>query len=527
MIPVLTPEEMRNLDKITIESIGIPGCVLMENAGRGVVENILKKYGSVNLKKFLVICGKGNNGGDGFVVARYLFNLGANVTVLLLTKPEDITGDAKLNLKILLEYLRSKKVQKKFKLMQFKSFKMFRKFKDVDFIVDAIFGTGFTGKLDEFYLKIVNWINLHPAKAISIDIPSGVNGTTGTVENDAVRSNLTITMGFKKTGLLIGKSVNYVNDLKLVDISIPNFIAENLKFKTHEVTLYDIHKMFPEREKTAHKYNVGKVFVLAGSTGYTGASALASQSAIRTGAGAVILGTPEKVYPILARKLTEVMVFPLDSTESGTLAIKAYEKIQKHLNWADVLVIGPGISTNSETAELVLKIIYKFTKKIVIDADAITILANQLKILKNRKSNQVIITPHMGEFSRLVKLPVEEIEKNKLDISRKFAKRFNLILVLKNAPSITVIPDGNVYINSTGNPGMATAGSGDVLSGIISSLFAQGLNAKEAAIAGVYLHGLAGDIAKNILGTKSLTATDIQKFIPNAIKVIEKGEYNC
>ncbi|RCK77374.1 MAG: NAD(P)HX epimerase / NAD(P)HX dehydratase [Ignavibacteriae bacterium] len=527
MNPVLTPEEMRNIDRITIDSIGIPGCVLMENAGRGIVAHIIKKYGAIDKKNFLVICGKGNNGGDGFVVARYLYNLGANVTVLLLTKKEQITGDAKINFDILINILKNREARQNLKVLGFKNFNMLHKFPKFDFIVDAIFGTGFTGTLDDFFLKIVKWINSQSIPVISIDIPSGVNGTTGSVENDAVKSNLTVTMGFKKTGLLIGNSVNYIEDLKLVDISIPRFLSKKFKFKTYEVTLSDIRNIFPVREKTAHKYSVGKVLVLAGSVGYTGASALTSLSAIKTGAGAVILGTPDKVYPILARKLTEVMVFPLDSTKNGSLSLNSYEKIQKHLKWADVLAIGPGISTNDETAELVIKIIYEFGKKIVIDADAITILSNELKILKRRKSKQLIITPHMGEFSRLTRSTVEEIEKNKFAVSREFAKKFNLVLVLKGAPTITVTPDNRVYINSTGNPGMATAGSGDVLSGIISGLFAQGLNAEDASIAGVYLHGLAGDIAKLNLGIKSLTATDIQKYIPDAIKLIERGKYNC
>lgn len=523
MIPVLTPKEMQKLDSFTINRIGIPGCVLMENAGRGVIEFIIQKYGDVASKSFLVICGKGNNGGDGFVVARYLYNLGAKVTCLILNNAKDIKGDAAINLNILKKITADVRASKKLKLQRLTNIKMLQKFKRFDFIIDAIFGTGFSGNLSSFYIKLIDWVNNQAVPVISIDIPSGVNGETGNITDTAIKSDLTITMGFKKTGLLIGKSVDYINDLKLVDISIPKHLIEKIDVKTLEVNLEDVRQVFPRRLKTAHKYSVGKVLVLAGSVGYTGAAALASLSAIKTGAGAVILCTAKKVYPILAKKLTEVMVFPLDSTNEGTIAVSSYEKLKKHLEWANLLVIGPGISLNPETSELVLKIISTFEKKIVIDADAITIIANNLDVLKKKKSKEVIITPHLGEFSRLVKMNVDKIENDKLNISRKFAKDYDVVLVLKGAPSITVTNEGFVYINSTGNPGMATAGSGDVLSGIIASLFAQGLNTVQAAYSGVLLHGLSGDIAKKFLGIKSLTASDILRYIPDAIRKIEEG----
>lgn len=523
MIPVLTPKQMQEIDSFTINKIGIPGCVLMENAGNGVVDQITKKYGSIISKSFLIICGKGNNGGDGFVVARYLHNLGAKVTCLVLCDFKEIKGDAAINFKILRKIIKDEQASKSLKLLPLTNLKMLPKLKGFDFIVDAIFGTGFSGKLSDYYLQIIKWVNNQNLPVISIDIPSGVNGETGSVLTTAIKSDLTVTMGYKKTGLLIGKSVDYINDLKLIDISIPNYLIQKKKLKTFEVELGDVNKVFPKRLKTVHKYSVGKVLVLAGSVGYTGAATLASLATIKTGAGAVILCAPNKVYSILAKKLTEVMVFPLDSTNEGSIALSSYSALKKHLEWADVLVIGPGISLNSETSELVLKIISEFESTMVIDADAITILSKKLEVLKKKKSKEIILTPHLGEFSRLVKLKTEEIENNKLFISKEFAKENNVVLVLKGAPSITVTNDGYVFINSTGNPGMATAGSGDVLSGIIAGLSAQGLNPVQAAYSGVFLHGLSGDIAKDYRGIKSLTASDILQFIPEAIKKIEEG----
>jgi NAD(P)H-hydrate epimerase len=328
-------------------------------------------------------------------------------------------------------------------------------------------------------------------------------------------------MGLKKNGLLIGKSVNYIDNAKVVDISIPRDVTEKSVFKTFEVELLDVQKALPKRLKNVHKYNLGKIFVLAGSLGYTGAAAIASQSAMRMGAGAVVLGTPFIVYPILAKKLTEVMVHPLESTDEGTISLEAIKKISKFVKWADHLIVGCGLSLNEETNEVVWKVLSDFDIPMLIDADGLTALSRNKKLLKKRKTKNLILTPHSGEFSRLTNLSTVEIENDKINIAREFAKENKLVLVLKGAPTITAGPDGRVFINSTGNPGMATIGSGDVLAGMICGLWAQGMDDFSAAYSGVYLHGLAGNIAKDKLGTKSLMALDIQKNIHSAIKYLE------
>lgn len=521
MIPIGTSKEMREFDRRAIEDLRIPGLILMENAGRGVVEAIKLKYGSVCGKKILIVCGKGNNGGDGFVVARHLYNMGANVEIILLGSPKNLKGDTEINFKIISNIILHNKSDKSLVFKEYKGLKQLQAFQTVDFIVDAIFGTGFSGKLGKNYIEIINWMNSIAAPKISIDVPSGVNSDTGAVESCAVKSDLTVTMGLKKNGLLIGNSVNYINDLKVVDISLPKYFYKNFKFKTYEVEPCDIRQTLPKRLKTVHKYNVGKVLVIAGSIGYTGAAALVSNSALKVGAGSVILATPESVYPILAKKLTEVMVQPLSSIELGKGFNVSYQNLKKFIDWADVLIIGCGISLKLEATELVHTLLREVDKPIVLDADALTIISENISILKKRKSKKIILTPHSGEFARLAKLTSSEIELDKINIAGSFSKEYKLTLVLKGAPTLTISSEGEVFINSTGNPGMATAGSGDVLAGIIGGLWAQRMDEIEAAYSGVFIHGLAGDFAMKKLGERSVLALDIQKNIPSALKVYD------
>jgi hydroxyethylthiazole kinase-like uncharacterized protein yjeF len=527
MIPVATSDEMRQLDMKTIEEIGLQGIVMMENAGRGVVDAIQNKYGKLKNKSFLIICGKGNNGGDGFVVARHLYNNGARVKVILLGKKSELKGDALTNYKVLSKILHSDKRKDLIDFGECRSSSCLSKFGDIDFIIDAIFGTGFSGAVKEIYKTTIEWMNNSNLPVISIDTPSGVNAVNGKVKNIAASADLVVTMGLKKIGLLIGKSVNYIKDIKVVDISIPRFMEESSHFKTHEIEFTDVKQLLPKRLKTAHKYTLGKIFVLAGSVGYTGAAAMASQTAMRMGAGAVVLGTPSVIYPILAKKLTEIMVHPLNSTIEGTVSIKAYPKIKKLLNWAEHLIIGCGLSLNQETIEIVWKVLSDFDIPILIDADGLTALSMNIKLLKKRKTKNLILTPHTGEFARLTNISADEIENDKVNIVREFAKENKLVVVLKGAPTITASFDGTVVINSTGNPGMATIGSGDVLAGMIGGIWVQGMENFPSAYSGVYLHGLAGDIAKEKLGEKSLMALDIQKNIPDAIRCVEnkKGKF--
>ncbi|MBI3586633.1 MAG: NAD(P)H-hydrate dehydratase, partial [Ignavibacteriales bacterium] len=302
---------------------------------------------------------------------------------------------------------------------------------------------------------------------------------------------------------------------------IPQVVSSSPKFKTHLVEARDVGGMLPPRPSTAHKYTVGKVFVLAGSKGYTGAAALCATAVLKSGAGAVVLGTPESVYPVLAKKLTEPIVIPLPATSEGTVAKTGYDVILERANWADVLVVGPGLSQNPETQELICELVTHYSGNIVIDADGLNAIAKMFLKKKQLIKGPCILTPHGGEFSRLTGKSSKEIETNRIESARIFATATKRTIVLKGAPTATASADGHVYLNSTGNPGMATVGSGDVLTGLIAALWAQGMEQTAAAYSGVFLHGLAGDLASTEYGERSLVAHDLIDFLSQAFKDVE------
>lgn len=513
---VVTAEEMRWCDETTINTYGVPGLLLMENAGRGVVEVIKQKYSALKSKKVLVVCGKGNNGGDGFVIARLLSNSCAQINVLLMVSPSELKGDAKTNFIILQKFV--KKSSHQIALYRY-SRKLFSSLPLPDIIVDALFGTGFSGSVRKPFTEVIDWINKQGVQIVAVDIPSGVNGTTGVVENCAVRADVTVTFGSIKSGLLCNQGRELVGSVSVIDIGIPNSIIKDKRLRTSLVEKSDVHRVIPKRPMHAHKYSVGKILVLAGSKGLTGAAALCSTSAMRAGAGAVVLGIPEPVYSILARKLTEVMTFPLPATSDGTLSLDALDGIRERLSWADVLMIGPGLSQNLETQQLILKLLLEYRGKVLVDADGLNAIAtNGISKLRSAHA-QFILTPHVGEFSRLSELPSIEVEHRRIEAACALAKQIGATVVLKGVPTVTASRDGNCFLNSTGNPGMATAGSGDVLSGIIAGLWAQGMSDVEAAWAGVYLHGLSGDLAAKKMGERGLLANDLIDYLPAAMQL--------
>ncbi|MBI3006289.1 MAG: NAD(P)H-hydrate dehydratase [Ignavibacteriales bacterium] len=517
MRPVLSADEMRLCDEYTIKKLGVPGLVLMENAGSAVADTVRNRLGLASAKTVVLVCGKGNNGGDGFAVARKIANEGANIVVLLPGSPNELKGDAKTNFDILRKLEKSDST---LRILRFSddSVKNLRP----DIVVDAIFGTGFSGKAKEPFSKAISWINDQRVHVISVDIPSGVNGTTGVAEGIAVRASETVTFAFEKTGLMCNDGIDLRGKLSVVDIGIPHSVAQGINNHSYVVESGDVQSLLPRRPVTSHKYSVGKVFVLAGSKGLTGAAAMCSMAAMRSGAGAVVLGTPESVYPVLARKLNEVMVMPLPSTAEGSLAGEAFDRIREKIEWANVIVVGPGLSQNPETQSLIRKVVHSSSGKILLDADGLNAVG--LKELKLSKAD-IILTPHTGEFGKLFKMTSLEAEHDRVEVSRKAAHSVGQSLVLKGAPTATASRDGFVYLNSTGNPGMATAGAGDVLSGIIAGLWAQGMKTVEAAYSGVYLHGLAGDLGKKKFGERSLMAMDLIDFLPDAFLAVEGGGF--
>jgi ADP-dependent NAD(P)H-hydrate dehydratase / NAD(P)H-hydrate epimerase len=518
MRTIVSAKEMRWCDDVTINKHGVPSLKLMENAGRGVAEIAVREFGSADNKRVLIFCGKGNNGGDGFVAARHLLQSGAHVTVVLLATAGSLRGDSRSNYDALAKL--SKSSTGSLSIKRF-SLPLLKKLSECDLIIDAIFGTGFSGVVKEPIASAMRWINSQHLPVLSVDIPSGVDGTTGVVENVAVKATCTVTFGLAKTGLYCNQGQDNAGTIRIVDIGIPTKVSQSKLLKTYLVEQDDVKSALPRRSSTANKYSVGKVFVLAGAKGYTGAAYLCTMAALRSGAGAVTLGIPEAVYTIVARRLAEAIVKPLPSTEEGTIALSGLAEIEEKLAWADVTILGPGLSTNAETQEVIATILRKHPRKMLVDADALRCFAEMGLAKMSRLKGQFILTPHSGEYSRILGVPSGDIDANRIEMARMGSSKGKATIVAKGGPTATGIPDGTVYVNSTGNPGMATVGSGDVLSGIIAGLWAQGASQGGAAFSGVYLHGLAGDIARAQFGERSIIAQDLIDCLPAAIKEVE------
>jgi hydroxyethylthiazole kinase-like uncharacterized protein yjeF len=512
---VATAEEMQHCDRVAISKFGIPSIVLMENAGRSVADVAEGEFGPVTRKLIYVLCGKGNNGGDGFVVARHLHSRGGKVKVFLVARASNLKGDPKTNLAILQETIKKER-SSTLQLYDKAGASNLKKQPSPDLIIDALFGTGFSGAVKGEYEKIIRWMNGSDARVIAVDVPSGVDADNGKVENVAVAADATVTMGLRKIGLLVYRGRECSGTVRVADIGIPRIVYQRSGIRTWYVQRADVCSMLPRRPLRAHKHSVGKIFVLAGSRGLTGAAVMSCNSAMRAGAGAVVLGIPKSLLPVVSKKLTEVMPNPLEETDDQSVSGRAMPEITRLLSWSDLVVVGPGLGRNSETEEIILELIETIKKPVLIDADGLNALALDPKLVKRRKA-ETILTPHTGELSRITKLPAEEIEQNRVDVARSESKALGCYLVLKGAPTVVGTPRGDVYINSTGNPGMATAGTGDVLTGAIAGLWGQHISAAEAAVCGVYLHGLAGDLAKEKFGEMGLTATDIIEALPRAI----------
>jgi hydroxyethylthiazole kinase-like uncharacterized protein yjeF len=514
---LVTASIMQRYDRLAIRRYGISGVALMENAGRAFADRLDAAVGSVSKKHVVIVCGKGNNGGDGFVIARHLANRGARVSVVALARLREMKGDAKTNLGILLK-LAAKDDAVVFKLMSKTG--PFPRLAPPDIIVDAIFGTGFAGAARGSAERAIRWMNSRRCFLASVDIPSGVDADTGTVQGIAVSANLTVTMGLAKIGHYIGAGREHSGKVTVADISIPHFLFSPGPRQVYRVLPQDVGPALPRRPLTAHKHSVGKVFILAGSKNLTGAPTMTAQAAMRVGAGAVVLGTPKSIHKILVRKVTEVMVSPLPETSAGSLSLEGTDEILKRCEWADVVVIGPGLSTHPETTELVLSLVPRIPRPLVLDADGLNAVATRRSVLAKRRF-PTILTPHVGELSRIMRHDAGHIETLRVEYAPKAAGALHSIVVLKGSPTITATPSGTTYMNSTGNPGMATAGAGDVLTGLIAGLVGQGMSAPVAAYSGVLIHGLAGDLAAKSYGERSMMALDIFDRIPDTLRMVE------
>jgi len=514
---VLSSEEIQALDRQAIDEYGIPGHSLMEYAGMLTVKAVRERW-RVEKMSILVLCGKGNNGGDGFVIGRHLHWLGATVWVILAGDPESLKGDALAHYNLLLKSgVKAEPLIDEAQIPLLKNL-----FRSCELIIDALFGTGLRNDVQGMPASLIHLANTSGKHIVAVDIPSGVDGTTGHVRGEAVRADLTVTMGLPKTGHMVFPGASQCGDLVVADIGFPPDLLEQPSCKRFLPSFESYRSWIPSREKNAHKGSAGKVLFLAGSRGYTGAAALASESALRTGAGFATLAIQESLNSIMEEKLTEVVTLPFPDLVSQEAMKKADTIIMKALEKCTAMAIGPGTGRSSPAQKLMKNIVRKARVPLVLDADAL-----MPDIVREHAGRAVILTPHPGEMARLLQISAGEVLATPIECAIKCAALYRAIVVLKGAHSIIATRDGEIYFNLSGNEGMASAGMGDVLTGIIGSLLAQGLEDWKAAVLGVFIHGAAGDMSARGKGRRGILASDLMSRVPEVMEALQGMNWEC
>ncbi len=508
--------EMRGLDSSAINEYGMPGLVLMENAGRATVEAIRRWRGHLSGQEAVIVAGPGNNGGDGLVIARLLHQAGCRVTIYALVTPSTWEGDAAINWHLVQKMsLRIVEAGKdpEVDLCQ-------RGFAQADFLVDAIFGTGLSRPVGGHYATVINLMNLSGRPIVAVDIPSGLDSDNGQPQAVCVRAGLTVTYTLPKPGQVILPGADYVGRLEIADIGILQEIVEKSRLMTQLLEKTELARLLPARLPSGHKGTFGHVLVLAGSQGKTGAALLTALGALRSGVGLASLGVPQLLNPIIEASLMEAMTVPL--TSDYCLGLADHAAIAMALPGKDALVLGPGLGLVDETAGLVHRLYHEVTVPMVVDADALTLLGQSLPAHGGQGAR--VLTPHPGEMARLTGLTISEIQADRLAIAAAYAKEKGVVLLLKGAYTIIAAPDGRIAINPTGNPGMAAGGMGDVLAGVIGGLMAQGIGAWEAACLGAFVHGLAADRLARTKIRGGFLASEVAAELPAAFHEIALGE---
>jgi hydroxyethylthiazole kinase-like uncharacterized protein yjeF len=512
---ILTSTEMRAVDRAAIDGIGIPGIVLMENAGLRVVRALKAKFPAIAGERIVVVAGKGNNGGDGFVVARHLFNSGVRPEVILFGAREEVKGDAAVNLGVAvktgvpLTEVRTAGDWKNARVAVFHA----------SVVVDALFGTGLDKPLEGLFAAAVADINRSRAFKVAVDIPSGLSSDTFEIVGPSVEADLTVTLAAPKIAHIFPPAAERVGELVVAPIGIPPALFDRPELKLELVEEAAVRPYFVRRERDAHKGSFGHLLIIAGSVGKSGAAALAGRAALRMGTGLVTVATAAGALTSIARTMAEIMTEPLAETPERTIAAAGLSRAVALLKGKNAVLVGPGLSTNASTAAFVLGLLPKIKSPCVIDADGLNIVASQPDALARLKG-PTVLTPHPGEFARLTGRTNDEVVRHRLELAPEFAAKHGVVLVLKGYRTLVAAPDGRVFVNPTGNPGMATGGTGDVLGGLIAAQIAQKVDALNAAISAVFAHGLAGDVAADRLGERSLVAGDLIKFLPPALKAL-------
>jgi len=517
---IVKAAEMQQMDRMTIEDLGIPGIVLMENAGRGAGRFFLEHFSPSPGDGVVILCGRGNNGGDGYVVGRYLHQAGMKVTVAVLSQEDRIAGDAGTNLKIIRTM--DLDIHEIPDLERWKEFR--HHLTHCGYVVDAILGTGLNAPVRGFYRTVIEDLNDLRKPVMSIDIPSGLNADSGQVMGAAVRAHLTATFGFPKLGLMVFPGAGLAGRLVRIDIGIPESVSNQLPRHFCLTEPSDFKDSLSVERPEIHKGIRGHLLVLAGSTGKTGAASLAAMGALRAGAGLVTLGIPETLNAILEAKVTEAMTVPLPETGHGNLSMEAWEDIRALFEGKTAVALGPGLSTHPETVSLVRKIAAECPLPMVIDADGLNALAGCMDVVKGA-APRTILTPHPGEMARISGRETVEIQEDRVSAAAEFVQKHGCFLVLKGARSLVALSDGTLYVNPTGNPVLSSGGSGDVLTGLIGGFLARGFPIAEAAIGGPYVHGLAGDLLAQQKGSSGVLAGELLETVPDIIAHLAGGTW--
>ena len=520
---ILMAAEMRDVDRLTIEQAGIPSAALMENAGAGVAGFCAERFPRLLSRRIVVLCGKGNNGGDGFVAARHLRAMGARPEVWLLGKPGESRGDAAANL------ARWRELSAEITQIDCAEewYRSKASLHGAQIVIDALLGTGLQGAVEGWLAEVIADVNaLRPgAKILAVDIPSGLPSDSGEAPGPAIRADFTVTFTAPKRGEVIAPGSDFVGELRVVEIGSPAALVESSSKSRLRWLAPDEFTSVPLRRAVAgNKGDYGHALVVAGSRGKSGAAVLCGSAALRVGAGLVTVGTADSALDSVAAHTPELMTAPLASTEAGSIALRSREngKFAELLKKKTVLAMGPGLTTQPETQEFVRQTVRECSVPLVLDADGLNAFDGRADELRAHATEHLAMTPHPGEMARLAACSIKEVQSNRIGVATRFAAEWNAWVVLKGYQTVIAAPDGRAWINSTGNPGMATGGTGDVLTGMLAGLIAEFGAARweQALTFGVYLHGLAGDLAAAELGEESLIAGDIIRFIPAAWRKI-------
>lgn len=521
MIKVVTNEQMRQLDEGTTRGFQVPGLLLMERASLAIFQKAMSLIKTYNLQEVLVVAGPGNNGGDGLATARHLEAEGVPVKVLLLADPEKLKGDTLMNHQMLTR--RNLAIETRFEGFPLK----WDEKAENKLIIDAIFGTGLTRLVEGVYKEVIEWINYQPSQVLSVDIPSGIAGNSGCVLGTAVKATHTISFQLAKIGNVCYPGATYNGELQVVSIGIPQALLESTEAAAFVPTMEKVASFMPLRESTAHKGTFGSLLVIGGTIGYTGAGVLAAMAAQRSGVGLVKTAVRKQLNHTYEALLPEAVTVPLEdmadpqNNVQSRLSPKGVNQVKDLAAASQAVVAGPGWGRHDEWHQVLENLIQKSEVPLVLDADALNLLSPFIEksLLRHRKV-PVVLTPHPGEMARLINRDTTYINNHRLEVAARAAMDWGAVVVLKGAGTIIASPEGYLTINNTGNQGMAKGGSGDVLSGIIGALMAQGVPPYEAAVAGCWIHGKAGDLGAAEMGFASLAPRDIIEFLPKTMQLL-------